>query len=730
NPNPDVAIFKEPVYDSPVESIVGPPGLKKHIILQNKIHVLAIDSENEISLWDLLLAKKIKVFDSEWGTDLESIADSMNHPSQTVASWCNIDTKIGMLTVQIKITQAWDAEIYIDQLSHLSFDQYKKFIANGVERIKIGPWMLKNLFEKFNKLNSEPKNITHSIANSLSKWSSENPNGSSMTFSEILDTFKVPDEIDLLEFQPITPNVSESNQTDSNTQNSDLDSNNSSTIPENKNQKQSNRSSKFLSFKLFKNKKDKKLSDSNDAKTQSSNNDRAKSNANMGNNSDPTLPIDQENNPQLRTYNHLKENDKNLIILKSFKNASEVNTYSIFDLYPSHELPSNLKIIVLEEDTNNEVPSCIYESSFPKKGEKLRVYSQHNITDDIFLTFTLSLPSWVVDYIYLHRFPLSYAPPNPLLFSLSPSPAPFMQLPSLGLGNNLLSAHQMLRVTKISAYISEKLRVRYPPMEYFDSVSSLINKFANEYPVESKDLKNAHYISQNQTGLSKNTSSIKCYWEIAMEKLGESLCDEERLLLRAFSKLPKNQLPKVLSLTLTNPKDDIGRNTLNPSSPNDEVCNEYNKNTELEKDTDDTQILENSDSTNPSNNPNNINFKSISESNTESNSKVAQSDIADEFKSLTLENKADHMEPENTSGAIINPTHEINNINSLTVSSSQRMSNLSFLWMDIICKDSILDPSTTLNTIRTFYWKSSQEMMISYRWKKFIVTRVKNFLSD
>ncbi|OLY80951.1 UBP9-binding protein [Smittium mucronatum] len=747
--------FKEPVYDTPLESIVGPPGLKKHVILQNKRHVLAINSENEISLWDLMLAKKIKTLDNAWGTDLDSIADSMNRPPQTVPSWCNVDTKIGMLTVQMKVTQAWDAEVYVDQLDYLSFQEYKNFISNGVERIKIGPWVLKNIFENFKEFIPDQKVITNSVTNSLSKWVHDNPSGSSMSFYEIMNSFHMSGDQDLLELRSSTPNGVDNTQNETGPNNPDSKQ---SENQETKNQKSPAKVGRFLSFKIFKNKKEKKSSEDGESRRSNAITMKSGSGSNKNQNSTTSTSSDPEKELQLKNYNLLKEFDKNLITIKGRADGVKSSRSNLYDLYPVHKLPQNLKIIVLEEDTNNEMPSCIYESSIPASGKKFYAYSQHNIIDDPFLTLILSLPSWMVDYIYLHRFPLTYCPPHQLSFALAPLPVDFMRLPSLGLGNNFLSAHQMLRVAKISAYVSEKLKLKFPPSEYFESLVEASDAFSKNHPEESKSLKLSLENIHNENGVIKTLTKIKCYWEIALENSGDSPCDEERVALRALSKLPHNQLPKSLVLTLEVPKNNnetpLNGNTLNPfvqkPKRSSEVQNGAGENSSsnmgsLSNGFEDSKNLNIHSGT--LNSPNNgskeyVNGLVEKDVNSTSPDINLNNTIGTSPGTFSLIDSQYTVDPVDEIGIVPHNSKlkpkpagdESSSSNIKTaepksdVDQSHRMSNLSFLWIEILCKDVVLDPSTTLSTIRTFHWKSSQEMQISYGWKQFIINRIKKGL--
>ncbi|PVZ99499.1 hypothetical protein BB558_004507 [Smittium angustum] len=658
--------FSEPVYSSPVESISGPPGLRKHFILQNKRHVLAMNTDGEISLWDIVLAKCIRIFGNEWGSDLESIADSLNHPIQTVPSWCTVDTKIGLLTVQIKQTQAWDAEVYVDQLNHLSRKDCIKLLEIGCERIHIGPWMIRILLENYKREWPGEDKVTEETANSICEWVTRVPVGDESKLENILQNYKMENDKSLKNIGYFTAQqAATSNGQDPNLKPPPNPPNTTTKDGQNESKSGTKSTSKFLSWKFGKSKKDKKAQSTSphltaSPSTASSNENltytkKAHSEALSQTNSNTLGKGDTQQQETPKTFYHCTEIEKNLILLLEPKSKRDTGPCRNHKYYPICKLPSGLKIIVLEEDSDSVVPTCIYFSSITSKDTSFSQHSRHSITDNHLLTLEISLPSWVVEYYNLNRFPLTHSPPSQLVFSLRPYPTSFMQLYSLDSNNTFLTAHPMLRISKMSAYVSENLHLHLPPSNYVEALAYSLKEYSKKESVSSVlEIKDTDTSKTHNAEIKNETEyGVKCHWEILLEKYEGDISIDERMVLRAILKLPSDRIPRKLLQTLPSYQE-------TSEIKNDQTGNDGVNGTEPIAD---------------------IN----------SQKEVIRS----------------HGLPESGDSTDI-----------------QRMNIFPFLWLDFYCKNQLLDPMTTLGTIRTFIWKSSQEINISYKWKQFVIDRV------
>ena len=61
--------------------------------------------------------------------------------TESVANWCNVDTKTGNITVQLEENYCFDAEVYADEI-----DIPEKIDFREDQRINLGKWVLRNLF--------------------------------------------------------------------------------------------------------------------------------------------------------------------------------------------------------------------------------------------------------------------------------------------------------------------------------------------------------------------------------------------------------------------------------------------------------------------------------------------------------------------------------------------------------------------------------------------------------
>ncbi|KAJ2724898.1 hypothetical protein GGI07_001647 [Coemansia sp. Benny D115] len=175
-----------PVRSVPDETIHGKHGLHRHKVLDNRRQVLAQDTRGRISLWDIMLCRRLHEFpvtESEaatsdmfpgvFGTDFEAIQMAISREPESVSSWCHVDTRTGALTVHLNETQVWCAEVHIDEVADVSSDVIQAMGEH--ERINIGQWMLKRLFLSYARSRVKRGPISHHDAMLLNRWAAQIP---------------------------------------------------------------------------------------------------------------------------------------------------------------------------------------------------------------------------------------------------------------------------------------------------------------------------------------------------------------------------------------------------------------------------------------------------------------------------------------------------------------------------------------------------------------------------
>lgn len=117
-----------PYHSLPEETIEGQHGLIKHQMLNDRRRVLTLDTAGEVVMWDLLkvsLKRSSLVVDIDslkcvpiksFGKGhLEDVAPAVN-TVESVANWCQVDTRTGRLAVILEENHCFDAETYADEL--------------------------------------------------------------------------------------------------------------------------------------------------------------------------------------------------------------------------------------------------------------------------------------------------------------------------------------------------------------------------------------------------------------------------------------------------------------------------------------------------------------------------------------------------------------------------------------------------------------------------------------
>lgn len=175
----EVSSEATPLRAGPDEVIAGRPGLVRSLILNDRQHVLTVDTEGEVAVWNIIRgqcvgryssAEVAKELDLERGVSAEKAVRKHSNEvlelvkeriegETMVITWCGVDTKIGSLVVHLEEGRVFDAEVYADELGLLGQDG-----INLESRINLGKWALANLFKGLIK--AEEREVTMSTPTS------------------------------------------------------------------------------------------------------------------------------------------------------------------------------------------------------------------------------------------------------------------------------------------------------------------------------------------------------------------------------------------------------------------------------------------------------------------------------------------------------------------------------------------------------------------------------------
>ncbi|KAI8326482.1 hypothetical protein GQ54DRAFT_307477 [Martensiomyces pterosporus] len=177
-----------PVRAKPDETIYGKHGLHRHKILDNKRQVLAQDTRGRVSLWDLMLcrrvyefpeseeaAKRSPIYPGVHGKDFEAIQMAISTEPESVNSWCHVDTRVGALTVHLDESKVWNAEVHVDEVEGVTEDTIRAM--GDHERVNIGQWMLKRLFLTYARYRVKRGPLAQRDATQLNHWVTQIPAG-------------------------------------------------------------------------------------------------------------------------------------------------------------------------------------------------------------------------------------------------------------------------------------------------------------------------------------------------------------------------------------------------------------------------------------------------------------------------------------------------------------------------------------------------------------------------
>lgn len=140
----DLAEDAQPLRKYPDETIKGSHGLIRSTMLNDRRHVLTIDTSGKVSLWDIIAGNCLGHFvqqeiqetieelskgelDREGNSNaarftpgevLELVKERIECEGST-QTWCSIDTRSGALSVHLEEQRIFDCEVYLDECSSI-----------------------------------------------------------------------------------------------------------------------------------------------------------------------------------------------------------------------------------------------------------------------------------------------------------------------------------------------------------------------------------------------------------------------------------------------------------------------------------------------------------------------------------------------------------------------------------------------------------------------------------
>ncbi|WVQ84243.1 hypothetical protein IAT38_006395 [Cryptococcus sp. DSM 104549] len=209
----EVASEATPLRAEPDAVISGRSGLVRSLLLNDRQHVLTVDTDGEVACWSILRGVCVGRFSTEEvaaALDLErgggeAAEVAVRKHSQDVLEmvkervegetaimpWCQVDTKIGSLVVHLDESRVFEGEIYAEDVG---------IKGEGIDhesRINLGKWALANLFRGLIKaeerevtesaLQTTPSTVTSSLPSVPRSPTNPNNPSASITISTPID---------------------------------------------------------------------------------------------------------------------------------------------------------------------------------------------------------------------------------------------------------------------------------------------------------------------------------------------------------------------------------------------------------------------------------------------------------------------------------------------------------------------------------------------------------------
>ncbi|ORX45759.1 WD40 repeat-like protein [Piromyces finnis] len=130
-----------PIFSKPEATIQGKPPIIKFTMMNDRRHVLTQDSDKNIDEWDIILCKKNKSYGK---ADYDKVLKETNKKIST-ENWCSVDIHTGALTVSMIPNKVFESLIYYDECIE------DELVPDSLleSRVNIGRWVLTNLFYNF-----------------------------------------------------------------------------------------------------------------------------------------------------------------------------------------------------------------------------------------------------------------------------------------------------------------------------------------------------------------------------------------------------------------------------------------------------------------------------------------------------------------------------------------------------------------------------------------------------
>jgi WD repeat-containing protein 48 len=158
----ELAVDALPLLPSPIDVISGESGLVRSMLLNDRLHALTVDTAGSVCVFDIVRGTCLGAFApaavrAAVAAHLppDAPAHERRSPREAleavrariegeavVNGWCSLETRTGVLQVHLT-ERCFEAEIYADEAG------YDESGFNDEQRLNVGKWVLRNLFEKF-----------------------------------------------------------------------------------------------------------------------------------------------------------------------------------------------------------------------------------------------------------------------------------------------------------------------------------------------------------------------------------------------------------------------------------------------------------------------------------------------------------------------------------------------------------------------------------------------------
>jgi WD repeat-containing protein 48 len=184
----DIASEAKPFRLNPDAVIAGSPGLIRSLVLNDRMHVLTLNTAGEVAVWHLIRGTCLGRFDYKDVAEAiefeRGVADARTemkmHPQEVlelvqhriegkncVLPWCQVDTKVGQITVHLEGDRVFAAEILAEEVGS------DVLTPEDSRPLNIGKVVLGNLFQGLIK--AEGVEVESAISSSPTTQSSSLP---------------------------------------------------------------------------------------------------------------------------------------------------------------------------------------------------------------------------------------------------------------------------------------------------------------------------------------------------------------------------------------------------------------------------------------------------------------------------------------------------------------------------------------------------------------------------